>query len=298
MATRWDETWHRLLMWTSGQGASERLAAQVVLSEGYGRFDPSHPLGGPDGKKDAVMRRDGMTWIMAVYFPRGQQAYKTIKSKFAADAAGIAANGVDGIAFVCNQELSLSQRADLLASAGGECDIYHLERIVAILDRPEMRATRAQFLGFDSNDVGQAELALRRQLIRERIDLIAGAIEWLVVKPKWRRRKDSRFFILEVHGIEGIYAQFMREVDGVHVELVSSRFLAPWHRLSRTQESLLSEHGWKPPDEYAPNFYQDFHFRGDRTTFAIDIAKNVLDALIHVYGVHETDLLVIRTRGD
>jgi hypothetical protein len=29
---RWDETWHRLLEWTSGQGPAERLAAQVHLT--------------------------------------------------------------------------------------------------------------------------------------------------------------------------------------------------------------------------------------------------------------------------
>ncbi|MGC4773680.1 TY-Chap domain-containing protein, partial [Micromonospora sp. DT44] len=98
----------------------------------------------------------------------------------------------------------------------------------------------------------------------------------------------------------GRYARVIptRPPNLAEITSVSSRFLAPWHRLSQTQEVLLSEHGWKPPDEYAPNFYQDFHFLGDRTTFAIDIAKNVLDALIHVYGVHETDLLVIRTTGD
>ncbi|MBQ1030378.1 hypothetical protein KBX26_10250 [Micromonospora sp. C97] len=241
-----------------------------------------------------------MSWIMAVYFPRGRQSYTTIKSKFADDSAGIAANGVDGITFVCNQELSLSERAELRATAGGKSDIYHLERIVAILDQPKMRAIRAQFLGLDSSDAGQASVgvALRRQLIRERIDLIARAIEWLAAKPKWRPKRDSNFFILDVHGIEGIYAQFMRSVDGVYVELVSSRFLAPWHRLSQAQEELLSEHGWKPPDKYAPNFHQDFSFPGDRTTFSIDIAKNVLDTLIHVYGIHETDPLVIRPSGD
>jgi hypothetical protein len=61
MATpRWDETWHRLRDWTNGQGPSERLAAQILLNEGFTAFDPSHPLGGKDGGKDAICMKDGM----------------------------------------------------------------------------------------------------------------------------------------------------------------------------------------------------------------------------------------------
>ena len=73
MSHRPDETWHRLREWTYGQAQSERLAAQLLLSEGFTDLDPSHPLGGPDGKKDAICRKDCEKWIMAVYFARGQQ---------------------------------------------------------------------------------------------------------------------------------------------------------------------------------------------------------------------------------
>jgi hypothetical protein len=72
MADRWDETWHRLSEWTSGQGPSERLAAQILLEEGFVDLDPSHPLGGKDGKKDAVAWRNSEKHVMAVYFPRGK----------------------------------------------------------------------------------------------------------------------------------------------------------------------------------------------------------------------------------
>ena len=54
MASRWDETWHRLRNWTNGQSPSERLAAQILLNEGYTGLDPSYPLGGQDGGKDAI----------------------------------------------------------------------------------------------------------------------------------------------------------------------------------------------------------------------------------------------------
>ncbi len=66
---RWDETWHRLLEWTNGQAKAERLAGQVLRAEEeYSRLDPSHPLGGPDGGKDGLVLRNGVPWIMAVYF--------------------------------------------------------------------------------------------------------------------------------------------------------------------------------------------------------------------------------------
>ncbi len=101
---RWDETWHRLREWTNGQGPSERLAAQILVSEGYRDLDPSHPLGGPDGGKDATCTKDGEKWIMAVYFPRGQQTLATIKDKLLNDADGVTRNGAEGLAFVTNQE--------------------------------------------------------------------------------------------------------------------------------------------------------------------------------------------------
>jgi hypothetical protein len=58
---------------------SERLAAQILHAEGYADIDPSHPLGGRDGGKDALAIRSGKKWVMAVYFPRGQQAFEDIK---------------------------------------------------------------------------------------------------------------------------------------------------------------------------------------------------------------------------
>src|SRR5256885_2134727 len=117
MTDRWDETWHRLREWTNGQGPSERLAAQILLDEGYESLDPSHPLGGKDGGKDACCLRNGQRWIMAVYFPRGQQEFAIIKDKFLNDIAGVAKNAASGIAFVTNQELRLAERQELQLAA-------------------------------------------------------------------------------------------------------------------------------------------------------------------------------------
>lgn len=144
---RWDETWHRLRDWTNGQAPSERLAAQILLSEGYSDLDPSHPLGGPDGCKDGLCKKDGKTWVMAVYFPRGQQKPQTIKKKFKDDLRGVARNGAHGLAFVTNQELSNAEKKLLRkAAAPVSVDLFHLERITTILDKPAMAAVRKQFL--------------------------------------------------------------------------------------------------------------------------------------------------------
>lgn len=186
MANRWDETWHRLREWTNGQGPSERLAAQILLESGYEDLDPSHPLGGKDGGKDAVCNRNGQRWVMAVYFPRGQQDFTTIKQKFISDVGGVTLSAATGIAFVTNQELRLAERKELASvTATVQVDLFHLERITTILDKPNMAGIRKQFLNINearttriyaealpktNNIVGQAEgmlLELGRAADRE-----------------------------------------------------------------------------------------------------------------------------------
>lgn len=145
-----DETWHRLLNWTYGQAPSERLAAQILLASGFAGIDPSHPLGGPDGGKDAVCTKDGQRWIMAVYFPRGKQSFANINKKFKADLAGIVKNSVTGIAFVTNQELTLSERATLKKLCKTTLlDVFHLERIAMVLEEPRMVSVRQRYLYID-----------------------------------------------------------------------------------------------------------------------------------------------------
>ena len=150
MSNRYDETWHRLREWTNGQAVSERLAAQILLDEGYKDLDPSHPLGGKDGKKDALCKKDNQKWIMAVYFPRGQKSFDEIKSKFLNDLEGVKANTADALAFVTNQEIRIAERQELQKIAGNvSIELFHLERITTILDRPKMYDVRQQFLQID-----------------------------------------------------------------------------------------------------------------------------------------------------
>ncbi|HWA53817.1 MAG TPA: hypothetical protein VG816_06555 [Solirubrobacterales bacterium] len=163
---RYDETWQRLLEWTRGQTPSERLAAQIVLEGGFENVDPIHPLGGKDGGKDALMEKDGEPWIMSVYFPRGQQSYNEIEKKFIADFAGVAKNEAKGMAFVTNQELKEGERRDLAKAVGGPTEIFHLERLAAILDRPKMAGLRLQYLDIDFGPEGLEPAARLEEMMR------------------------------------------------------------------------------------------------------------------------------------
>ncbi|WP_019498588.1 hypothetical protein [Pseudanabaena sp. PCC 6802] len=174
---RWDETWHRLREWTSGQGLSERLSAQVLLADGFSDLDPSHPLGGKDGGKDAMCSKDGQLWVMGVYFPSGQQSFACIKKKFLSDAKGARKNSAEGFVFVTNQELMLAERRDLANSATDiRTEIYHLERMTTILDTPAFASIRKQFLGIDylELDTSQQLTKLREEMlsIQKRIESV------------------------------------------------------------------------------------------------------------------------------
>jgi hypothetical protein len=146
-----DETWHRLLQWTYGQTPSERLAAQILYASGFKDIDPIHPLGGRDGGKDALCKKDGQVWAMAVYFPRAQKDFKEIAEKFKKDLAGATKNNAFGIAFVTNQEIAGGERKKLKAegekvSPKISVDLFHLERITTLLDAPTMAPVRQQYL--------------------------------------------------------------------------------------------------------------------------------------------------------
>jgi len=148
---RTDETWHRLLTWTAGQTPSERLAAQILYASDFKDVDPVHPLGGRDGGKDARCLKDGKVWVMAVYFPHGAKTFKDIENKFKGDLAGARKNSAHGVAFVTNQTLTEGERVLLVkhgqkGSSKTEVELFHLERIVAILDTPSMVGVRAQYL--------------------------------------------------------------------------------------------------------------------------------------------------------
>ncbi len=140
-----DETWSRLKVWTRGQKSSERLAGHILRADGFQSIDPSHPLGGKDGLKDLVCRKDGNTWICGCYFSKDSQTFHKIKKKFLEDFTGVSKHGVDGFVFVTNQDLTVKQR-DELKSQSNNIEIYHLERIVSLLNSPVCYGIRLEYL--------------------------------------------------------------------------------------------------------------------------------------------------------
>lgn len=151
---RADETQYRVLMWSGDSGAAERLAAQVLLASGFEDPDPSHPYGGPDGGRDAVFTLDGATWVMAAYFPHGDKPFSEVKTKFTADVESAKKHKPKGVAFVTNQEITLGERKELMESVSDvDVEIFHMEKVAALLDQPRMVGTRQQFLGIDPGTV-------------------------------------------------------------------------------------------------------------------------------------------------
>lgn len=141
------ETWSRLLEWDKGQSPSERLAATLLTSEGFTGIDPSHPLGGKDGGKDALLNKDELNLALAVFFPRGQQSFKEIQKKFQCDFRGVATHRATGFVFFTNQELRMGERSELIRSANNiPVEIYHLERISTLLNTPQNYGVRLEFL--------------------------------------------------------------------------------------------------------------------------------------------------------
>jgi hypothetical protein len=87
---------------------------------------------------------------MAVYFPRGQQEFATVETKFRSDLKKAKDDAtVDSFVFVTNQEMRLAERRSLCGEWSGKVELFHLERITTILDTPAMFGVRKQFLGID-----------------------------------------------------------------------------------------------------------------------------------------------------
>lgn len=173
-----DETWFRLLNWTKGQKAAERISAHILKSEQYHSVDPSHPLGGRDGGKDILCAKNSKKYVGAVYFPRGQKSFSEIKSKFDGDALGVIKNKADGVVFITNQELSLSQRHKLDESVDFEVTVYHLERVSSILDQPSNYGVRLEYLDVELTKEEQlaffAQQEHKLNFYTEKLELLAA----------------------------------------------------------------------------------------------------------------------------
>jgi len=133
--------------WRSGQTQAERLCAAILHLEGFLDIDPQHPLGGPDGLKDVLCRKDGVRWVAAAYFPPTHPSFTEIKSKLEHDVQGVVRNDASGFVFFVNQPLTITERQTLQSTTGdARVEIYHLERLRAVLDSPKGCGVRLEYL--------------------------------------------------------------------------------------------------------------------------------------------------------
>jgi fido (protein-threonine AMPylation protein) len=146
--------------WRSGHTLAERLCAGVMAIEGFTDIDPQAPIGGPDGKKDILAMRSGLRWLAAVFFAATHQSFAEVRAKFEADLAGVGTNAAEAFAFFVNQPLTLGERADLVAISSVPTEIYHLERLRAILDAPLGYGLRVEYLNIPMTAEEQASFVL------------------------------------------------------------------------------------------------------------------------------------------
>lgn len=138
---------------------AERLCAGLLEVEGFTDIDPQAPLGGPDGRKDILCRRDGVDWLAAVYFPPTRSNARDVKDKFCHDLEGVERNDRDAFAFFTNQKLTPGERADLVRAASPfTTELYHQERIRTILDSPKGYGLRFEYLRIPMTESEQHSL--------------------------------------------------------------------------------------------------------------------------------------------
>lgn len=96
--------------------------------------------------------KDGKKWVMASFFEYGPHTFNEIKKKLTADIDAARHREPHGVAFVTNQKLTNGEKTKLRAAGGDiEVDLFHLERNVHILDRPEMAQIREQYVYIPAN---------------------------------------------------------------------------------------------------------------------------------------------------
>ena len=159
--------------WRYGQTQAERLVAALLHLEGFEAVDPQHPLGGPDGLKDVLCRKDGLSWVAAAYFPTTSSTLGAIKSKFTGDFLGVGSNHAQAFAFFVNQPLTVGEREQLRALAGQtRTEVYHLERIRSLLDAPKGCGIRLEYLRIPMTEAEQWAFwsSMNQDVVRKLVD--------------------------------------------------------------------------------------------------------------------------------
>ena len=148
-----------LTNWEKGSGDAERLCADLLRLEAFEDVDPQHPLGGPDGGKDILCKKDGNTFVAAVHFPRERINFTATTGKFSNDLEASLKHKMSGFIFLTNQDLTVGERTDLekiAAGKGKRCLIYHRERLRVTLDSPAGYGLRLRHLHVPMSNEEQA----------------------------------------------------------------------------------------------------------------------------------------------
>lgn len=166
MTARWDETWHRLLNWRGTDDQAHALARQMLPHCGYQVPESSAIL--PTAQ---VLYKQEQPFRLLTWFVTGAQRFAALKKPLRDALAALSAHTTPepiGITLLLNQELTLSERTQLatICTALGfaQLELFHLERLCAILDQPHLANLRQEFLHFgDEEAVGHAPGLLLRQ---------------------------------------------------------------------------------------------------------------------------------------
>ncbi|MDM5155605.1 hypothetical protein QUF88_17960 [Bacillus sp. DX1.1] len=163
-----------------------------------------------------VCIKGGIKWIGACYFPRGQQTFREIKDKFSHDLEGIERNSVDGLAFITNQELTLSQRSELTKLTGYEVDIFHLERVVNLLNSPDNYGVRLEFLDIEITIEEQlayfAERDKKYDLITSKLEKLEKIISNIDISEEGYIRESDLFEIRTIEMVSEIIEELFDEI--------------------------------------------------------------------------------------
>ncbi len=166
--------------------------------------------------KDIVSIKDNIQWIAAIYFPRGQKSFKEIKTKFNSDIKGIKKNNVSGLAFITNQELTLSERKELKDIGKPHIiEIFHLERVTHILDVAKNYGIRLEFLDIELSKEEQLSYFASKD---EQMNGLNEKIEHLMVdyssfKRSFEINEDLEIF--KTRSEEEVYSMIERFTDQI-----------------------------------------------------------------------------------
>ncbi|WP_067623241.1 hypothetical protein [Alicyclobacillus acidiphilus] len=175
--------------------------------------------------------KEGFKWVGAVYFPRGQQSFNAIKTKFQADFDGVIKNQADAFVFVTNQELSVSERKELMTlHLDYRIEVHHLERIVNILNTPSNYGVRLEFLDIEITPEEQLAYFAERDKT------------FLAMMEKFDKFTEARMMRHDDEECEG---RTVEEISGANTELLDKiwydRHLSLKYRVRTGQETVDPE---------------------------------------------------------